>query len=213
MNCERVRELYVEALAAGRTLGDEVARHVETCVECREAIRGLSSTWSLLATLPSLEPRAEVAIRLRRRLRWERARESIVSAERWEHAALAGVLGFVLSVLLGLAVPYQTLVALCDQVVSEVLPTPAAYMVAGMVYGLLPMAAGAALVGPRGPRSGAVGLVEALLVFLVVLVPYLLLRCSEFPPALFAGFIGGITLGALAGGAGGAWLRRHAVSF
>ncbi|MGH7374852.1 MAG: hypothetical protein ACREJY_11560 [Candidatus Rokuibacteriota bacterium] len=202
----------MEALAAGRAPGAQVAGHVETCVGCRAEIEGLSATWHLFEALPVLEPRAEVAVRLRRRLRWERARETLVSRERWQQAALAGVLGFVLSVLLGLAVPYQTMVALCNQLVSALLPTPAAYLVAGMVYGLVPMAAGAALLGRRGPRSGAVGLVEALLVFLVVLVPYLILRCSEFPPALLTGFIGGITLGALAGGAGGIWLRRHAVS-
>lgn len=210
MECERVRELYVEALAAGRAPAGEVAGHVQTCVGCREEVPELSATWRLLEVLPALEPRAEVAARLGRRLRWERARETVVALERWQHAALAGVFGFVLSVLLGLAVPYQTLVDLCSRLVSTVLPTPAAYLVAGMVYGLLPMAAGAALLGRRGPRSGAVGLVETLLVFLVVLVPYLILRCSEFPPPLLAGFIGGITLGALAGGAGAAWLRRHA---
>jgi hypothetical protein len=212
VSCERIRELHVEALAAGLAPGNEVSGHVEICVECQRAIRDLNTTWSLLATLPALEPRAEVTVRLRRRLRWERVREGAVSLERWRRAALIGVFGFALSVLLGLAVPYQTLAALCDEWVAETLPTPAAYLVAGMVYGLLPMAAGAALLAPREARAGAVGLAEASLVFLVVLLPYLLLRCSEFPPPLLAGFVGGIALGAVAGGAGGAWLRRQAMS-
>lgn len=212
MECERIRELYVEALAAGGAPAHELAGHLETCVECRRTVQDLSTTWRLLETLPALEPRTEVTARLRRRLRWERARETLVSLERWQWAARTGMLGFVLSVLLGLAVPYQTLIGLCDQLVSALLPTPAAYLVAGIVYGLFPMAAGAALLGPRGVRAGAVGLAEASVVFLVMLLPYLVLRCSEFPPPLLAGFIGGITLGAVAGGTGGAWLRRHAVS-
>ena len=195
MDCHAVRELHVEALIAGRAASEEVERHLAACPACREETQALAATWTALAALPVLEPSPEVARRLHRRVRWEGIRESLASIESWQRAALAGVAGFVLSVVLSLLVPYQTMVALCQTIAPPSVPAPAAYLLAGVLYGLLPMLIGTAL--------------EAVFVFLLVLVPYVLLRCGEFPVSLLAGFVGGIALGATLGSAAGTGLRRR----
>lgn len=74
----------------------------------------------------------------------------------------------------------------------------------------------AALAGVAIPARGAavpgvLGLLEAPVVFLIALVPYVLSRCGDFPLALLVGFIAGIAAGAIAGGGAGTWLgHRHA---
>ncbi len=210
MDCQAVRELCVEALIAGRA-SEEVERHLAACPPCREETQTLAATWTALAALPVLEPSPDLARRLQRRVRWEGIQEALASIESWQRAALAGVAGFVVSVVLSLLVPYETMVAFCRAIAPRGLPTPAAYLVAGLLYGLLPMLVGTAVARRAGPGFGLLGAFEAAVVFLAVLVPYVLLRCGEFPLPLLAGFIGGIALGATLGGATRTGLgRRHA---
>lgn len=200
MNCDEVRERSIEALAAGLAVASEVEHHLTRCGSCQDEVRALAGTWEALAGLPLLEPSAGVARRLHRRLRWEARREAVTSLESWQRAALAGVAGFVASVVLSLVVPYQTMVRLCEAIAPNGLPTPAAYLMAGLLYGLLPMALGTALEARKTPVFRLPGALEAALVFMVVLVPYVVLRCGEFPAMLLGGFVGGIALGAVAGG-------------
>lgn len=209
MDCATARELYVEALAAGQSVAPPASRHIESCQGCRDEARALATTWAALGAIPQLEPSPAVARRLARRLRWEVAREALASLESWQRAALAGVAGFVLSVALSVALPYQATVTLCEWIVPDNVPLPAAYVLAGLLYGFVPMLAGAALQAraTTGPRF--IGSVESAAVFVVVLVPYVVLRCSEFPLGLLAGFMGGVALGALGGGAVGSALRRR----
>src|SRR6266849_2112555 len=108
MDCQAIREGYVEALVAGRAAPAEVDRHVAACPACREEVQGLARTWSALATVPLLTSAAEVAQQLYRRMRWERVRDTLTWIGAWQRAALAGVAGFVASVLLSLLVPYHT---------------------------------------------------------------------------------------------------------
>jgi hypothetical protein len=70
------------------------------------------------------------------------------------------------------------------------------------------MLIGTALEASGARVVGLTGMLEAVLVFLLVLVPYVLLRCGEFPVPLLAGFVGGIALGAALGGTAGAGLHR-----
>lgn len=209
MDCHAVRELYVEAVIAGRAASEEVERHLAACPACREETQTLAATWTALAALPVLEPSPDVARRLHRRVRWEGVREALVSMESWQRAALAGVAGFVVSVVLSLLVPYDTMVAFCQAIAPPSVPAPAAYLLAGVLYGLLPMLIGTALEA-RGARVvGLMGALEAVIVFLLVLVPYVLLRCGEFPVLLLVGFVGGIGLGATLGSAAGTGLCRR----
>lgn len=210
MDCEDVRAAYAESLVAGQSMADAAAHHLLACSGCREEAERLTATWTALGSLPLAEPSPRVGRILRRRVRWEAAREALRSLERWQEAALAGVVGFVLSVLLGLALPYEVMIAACQAVVPAV-PGALAYLMSGLVYGLIPMALSVAGDAWRRAVPGIVGAVEAPVVFLVALVPYVVLRCGEFPLALLTGFIAGIATGAVLGGGAGAWLgRRHA---
>lgn len=211
MNCERVPELFLDALTPGQPRPQAVDRHLEMCSACRREIDALVATWAALEALPLTEPDPRIGRKLRRLVLWETARETLASLERWRQAALVGVVSFVLSVLLAFAVPYQTMVAACREIVAGVLPTPLAFLLAGVLYGLVPLLIGTAWQARRAGAPGVVGVLEAPLVFLVALVPYVVLRCGEFPLALLTGFIGGIAVGAIAGGGAGTWLgRRHA---
>lgn len=209
MDCQAVRELYVEALVAGRAALDEVDRHVAACSACRETVQGLAGTWSVLAALPLLEPTPQVAQRLHRRMRWERVRDGFTSIDAWQRAALGGVAGFVVSVLLSLLVPYETMIAFCEAVAPRDLPGPIAFLAAGLLYGLLPMLVGTAVETRSRRVVGLFGALEAAAVFMAVLVPYVLLRCGEFPLPLLTGFVMGIGLGAAAGSVGAAAVIRR----
>lgn len=191
----------------------DVAAHVRGCGGCREELRGLQEVWSALAALPPLTPPPAIGWRLMQRIRRESARRELASVESWQRAAFAGVSAFILAVILSLLLPFEGMVDVCRALVPSALPTPATYLLAGLLYGILPMIGGTALPSLRATATGGVvGALEAALVFMVVLTPYVVLRCAEFPLPLLAGFIAGIALGAAGGGAVGAGLR-HRVSW
>lgn len=209
MDCEEARALLVESLLAGRAPAEAVARHLAGCDPCRAEADGLAATWAALGALPLQEPSGEVARRLRRRLYWEATLELLRSRRRWQEAALAGVLGFLASVLLGLALPYAVVIAACRMVVPGAVD-PLAYLLGGFLYGLVPMALAVAVQARRQAVPTLLGALEAPLVFLAAGLPYVAVRCAEFPPALLAGFAGGIAIGAVVGGGAGARLGRRA---
>ncbi len=208
MDCEEVRARWVESLLAGQAPADGVARHLAACAPCRGETGELAAAWTALGALPLRDPSARVARRLHRRLRWEAAREVLRSRERWQEAALAGIVGFLASVLLGLVLPYEIMIAACRTVVPDT-AGPLAYLLGGLVYGLVPMALGVAIQARRRAVPALLGALEAPLVFLAALVPYVVLRCAEFPLALLAGFAGGIAVGAVVGGSAGARIGRQ----
>lgn len=212
MDCEPARERYLEAIVGGHRPTDDVANHVASCPPCRDELDGLTAAWNALGALPPREPSPEIARRLRRRIRWEAIREAVGSLERWQQAALSGGVGIVVSILLALVVPYDTAVAFCRTAMSGVLPAPLTYLLAGALYGLVPMALGSLVPRRRTAVPRGVPALEASLVFAVAVVPYAVLLCAEFPPALLAGFLGGIIGGAVMGGTVGSWLitRRFA---
>lgn len=209
MNCQTAQEMVLDARLAGGSAPDEASAHVRNCPACADEIRRLTDAWAALAVLPLLEPSPRVSRRLRRRICWESAREAVASVESWQRAALAGVGGFVLSLVLSLLVPYETMVALCQGIAPQVTPSPGAYLAAGLLYGVVPMVTVAGIHG-RGPTAlaGLVGVLEAAVVFLMVVVPYVVAACG-FPPPLLVGFVGGVGVGALAGGAAAMALRHR----
>lgn len=209
MDCAAAREAYLGRLLAGDPASTEVDRHLAACAACREELAGLAATWTALETLRSPEPPAAVARRLRRRLRWAVAMEGLRSRERWERAAARAVLGFLLSVLLSLALPYDLTVALCRELLRALLPTPAAYALAGLLYGLIPMAAAAAWRGRRDAAPETLGALQASLLFVVLLLPYAVARCGDFPLPLLAGFLLGMAAGSAVGATGGARLSHR----
>jgi predicted anti-sigma-YlaC factor YlaD len=210
MNCEEVRQLYLADLTGEQPKPEGVERHLETCSACRQELQALAATWTALAGLSLIEPDPRIGRALRRRVRWEAAREVIASVESWQRAALAGVAGFVVSVLLSLIVPYDAMVRLCESIAPTSMPAAGSYLLAGLLYGLLPMVLGTAFGARNRAFFGLPGAVEAALVFMAVLVPYVALRCGEFPAALFVGFVSGIALGAVVGGVAGIRVPRRA---
>ncbi len=209
MNCEPAREAFLTACVAGSPASDEAQLHARECPACADEARRLADTWAALGALPLLELSAGASRQLRRRLRWEAARDALGSVGSWQRAALAGVGGFVLSIIFSLLLPYDSMVALCRALVPETIPAAAAYLGAGFLYGLVPMGIVAALQGRRGGAlGGVVGVIEASVVFVVVAVPYVVAACG-FPSPLLVGFVGGMALGALGGGTAAVGLRRR----
>lgn len=209
MDCQGIRESYVATLTTGGDFPADLARHVRECDGCRDELAGLAATWATLGRLPLVEPSPALASRLRRRLRWAVVWETAGSWPGWQGAALAGVFGVVISVLLSVVLPYDAMAALCRDLAPRFLPGPAAYWVAGLIYGLLPMSLAGALAGRGRGLLRSLGAVEAALVFLIVVLPYVVARCSEFPVALLTGFLGGIAAGGVAGAAAGARLTER----
>lgn len=145
MGCESALEQYVGTLTAGRAPLERVGQHLAWCRACRGETEDLAATWTVLAALPPVEPSPDVGRRLGRRVRWAAVGETLTSVERWQQAALAGVVGFILFVLLSLFVPFHTMVAVYRDIVPSVMPVPASYLFAGLLYGVVPMTIGTAL--------------------------------------------------------------------
>ena len=211
MDCETVRARSADAFLDGAPRPREIDVHLDGCAACRAHVDGLATAWAALEALPLVEPSRAVGRRLARRIGWEEARGALASPRGWRRAALAGGLAFAISVILALLVPYDTMAALCRDVVAAALPTPTAYAVAGLIYGLVPML----LVTPLRARSSEpprmVGALQAAVVFLAVLVPYAVVQCRGFGPVLITGFTLGIAIGAGLGAAAGTRLvERHA---
>ena len=209
MNCQDTQEAFLATCMSESPASEEARLHARECPACAEEIRRLADTWAALGALPLLEPSARVSRRLRGRLRWAVARDALGSIASWRRAALAGIGGFALSFIFSLLLPYDLMVTLCRAVAPETMPAAAAYLGAGFLYGLVPMViVGSLQSGHEGALPGVVGVLEASVMFLVVVVPYVVAACG-FPPPLLVGFVGGIALGALGGGAAATGLRRR----
>ncbi|MGH7355631.1 MAG: hypothetical protein ACRELS_13770 [Candidatus Rokuibacteriota bacterium] len=211
MDCETVRARYVDAFLEGAPRPTEIDVHLDGCAACRDHVAGLAAAWAALGALSFVEPSWAVGRRLARRIWWEEARGALAAPGGWRRAAPAGGLAFVVSVILAVLLPYDAIAALCRDVLTAALPTPTAYAVAGLIYGLVPMLVVAPVRARWSAPPGMVGALQAAVVFLSVLVPYAVVQCGGFGLVLIAGFTAGIAIGAGLGAAAGTWLvERHA---
>lgn len=197
LDCDRVKARLTEWLSDGPAGADaEVLRsHLRECRACAEELAALQEIWALLDRWPGLEPAPGVGRRLVRRIRWRLAWDAALAPEAWRAAALAAVIGVGLSISLSLLVPYDTLVALCRQLV----PGSGAFLLAGAAYGVMPLALGVFIGWRRESPGSWVGATETTLLFLAFLAPYAIVQCREFPLPAQVSFIGGLALGALGG--------------
>ena len=195
MECREVRARLVEWLSVEPTEPERetLRRHLDRCRACAEELAALRETWELLGRSPAPEPDPAVGRRLLRQVRWWTLRDALLTPEGWRAAALAAAIGVALSIGLSLLIPYNTLVALCRQLVPE----PGAFLLAGAVYGLMPLALGALVA--RRSRGPWVMTAETTFLFLILLAPYVVVQCREFPLPALVSFIGGLALGALGG--------------
>lgn len=210
MECHQAQQLFPASLSGELSDQSVVAlrEHCEACERCRAELNALSQTWTLLGRWPDAEPAPEIGTHLRRQIRRMALRESTLTVRGWTPAVLAGVIGVALSLGLSLLVPYSLLVSLCRQVFQVSDPHGAPYLVAGIIYGA-PLALGALIALTRPAAWGFLRSLQATLLFLLILAPYAIVQCREFPPALQLAFLSGMGVGALLGAAGGVWLGRH----
>jgi len=211
MDCEQVKDQIVALLPEGEEarLSEPVARHLAGCRSCREEAETLSRTWMLLGQWPETAPRDEVGARLLLSIRRQLLRESVLTVKGWVPAVLASVIGVGLSLVLSLLVPYSLLVSLCSEAFQVADLHAAPYLLSGMAYGL-PLALGVWIIRRRAMSGALIGSLEASLLFLVILAPYVIAQCREFAPALQVAFLSGLGGGAVVASLAGLWLARLA---
>lgn len=210
MDCEQIRKEVVTWLGerAGRQWPVPLARHLEGCEACRVEVNALQEAWTLLGRWPETSPTPEIRSSLVLAVRRKLLRESLLTARGWVPAALAALVGVALSLALSLLVPYSLLVSLCRQALQISDPHPAAFLLAGVAYGL-PLAAGVGLIRRRTPGSPVIGSFEASVLFLLFLAPYVIIQCRGFAPVFQAAFVSGLTSGAVGSSLAGLWLVRR----
>lgn len=121
----------------------------------------------------------------------------------------AAVIGVGLSLALSLVVPYSLLVSWCRQALELSEPHALPYLLAGAAYAV-PLALGVWLMGRQTLGGAVIGSLEASVLFLAVLSPYVIAQCRVFDPALQVAFFSGLAGGALVSSLGGGWLARFA---
>lgn len=210
MTCEQIREELTSRLVfkAGSPWPEPVAAHLEACAGCRAELDSLQETWTLIAQWPEVPPGQAIRARLIQRVRQQLLRDSILTVSGWTPAVLAAVIGVGLSLGLSLLVPYSVLISLCRETLQVSDPHAAPYLVAGMVYGI-PLALGVWILRKRVPGGALIGSLEASLLFLVILAPYIIAQCREFAPALQAAFVSGLAGGAVISSLAGLGLSRR----
>ncbi len=193
MDCEPIRDEVVTLLQAGGgpPWPERLAQHLEACEGCRAAAEDLSRTWAVLGQWPEAAPRQEIRARLVQKIRRQLVKESVLTASGWTPAALAATVGVTVSLGLSFLIPYSLLASWCRQALQVADSHPAAFLVAGAAYGL-PLALGAWLIQRRVLVGAIVGSLEASLLFLLILVPYVILQCREFAPPLQVAFVSGL---------------------
>ncbi len=208
-DCEQVRDAFLSRLPAGQGAGfpEAVAGHLDRCAACRTELEALSRTWALLGQLPEVAPPEHLRAGLARRIRRRLLRESVLTVGGWVPAVLAAALGVGVSVALSLAVPYASLVAWCERLLATSEPHPAAYLLAGVAYGL-PLALGAWTLRARALRGGLIRSLEAAVLFFLILTPYVMAECRDFLPPLRLAFVSGLGIGAGAASLAGLGLAR-----
>ncbi len=210
MQCWQVSEFLTAHIAHELPEAErrEVLAHLEVCPGCRADLAELQKPWSLLRGLPEVEPGRAVGRRLLRQIRWLMVWDAIRSLEGWRAAFVPAAVGILLSVGLSLLLPYDALVEFCRRVVGNPSLEPGAFLMAGLVYGLVPLVPATWIVARSRRGLTLVQGVEAAVLFLVLVAPYAIIQCRGFPVPGMAGFLAGITIGAFLGSIGWRWGTR-----
>lgn len=207
MDCGEVRERFLAPVVIAETgpWREQVTRHLDGCGPCRAEAEALARTWALLDRWPDASPAEAVRGRLRRRIRRRLLRDAVLSVP----PVLAAGIAVGLSLALSLLIPYPVLVSLCRAAlrVSEAHAAP--YLVAGVAYGL-PMAVGVLVLRRRAPLGALAGSLDAALLFVLILTPWVFVQCRDFAPLPRAVFLSGLGAGAVAAGLAGLGLARWA---
>jgi len=138
-------------------------------------------------------------------------REAVLTVRGWTPAVLAAAIGVGLSLVLSFLIPYPQLIRLCQEVLQSFAPSSVHYLVAGMVYGL-PVALGAMSIMQRSRESVLIKSLEASLLFLLIIAPYAIAQCREFPLLVQITFLSGMGIGALLPTVGGTWVLARFLS-
>lgn len=211
MNCEEALAILTGKLAGQVEAADdaEAERHLHACLACRREWEALTATWMLLRDLPLEAPDPAVAAqlfnRIARQIRWQ-----------WLLPRAAGLAaaGAFLTVGLIALVPFKKTIVFCLGLLAGA-PTQApadlaAFFVAGLPYGLLPLLVATVLFwrwsGLPRLRWWGWGL------FNLVTLPYVAIRCSEFSLELTLMLLLGFVAGAWLGGIGGGWVYQLKVT-
>ncbi len=210
MQCWQVSEFLTAHIADELPEAErqEVLAHLETCQGCRAELAGLQKTWNLLTRLPEIEPGPVIGRRLLRQVRWLIVWDAVRSLQGWRVAFVPAAVGIVLSVGLSLLLPYDALVEFCRRTIGSLALEPGAFLMAGLVYGLVPLVPATWIAGQSRPGLTLVQGVEVAFLFLVLVAPYAIIQCRGFPVPGMAGFLGGMTIGAFLGSIGWRWSTR-----
>ena len=214
MQCEEVRDqLLVMVTGGGRVPPqDPVARHLDTCEACRHELESLGKTWALLGRWPEASPGPTIGDRLARRVRWLGVRVAVLTVRGWTPAVLSAAIGVGLSLALSFLVHYSDLVRFCREALRTSDFSSVPFLVAGIAYGL-PVAIGSIVI-MRHSRSGLlIKSLETSLLFLLIIGPYVIAQCREFPPLLQAALLLGMGAGALLPTVGGLWVVGRFLGF
>jgi predicted anti-sigma-YlaC factor YlaD len=210
MDCERVRDEFLSELVTGEdhACPEPVRRHLEGCEGCRTELGELHRVWAALGQLPEAEPGAEVATRLMRRVRRQVIREAVLTVGGWVPAVLAAVVGVTLSLGLAFVLPYPSLVSLCQEALRLSEDSVPPYLLAGTAYGV-PLALGVWILRRHAVSGTVIRGVEASVLFLAILAPFVIAQCREFAPALRVAFVSGLGVGAVGSTLAGLGLVRR----
>ena len=127
----------------------------------------------------------------------------------WVPAVLAAAVGVGMSLTVSVVVPYSALVALCQETLGVSDRQAEPYVLAGIAYGA-PLALGAWILRRRLVSGALIGGLEASLLYLVLLAPYVIAQCQEFAPVLRVAFLSGLGVGALGSSLAAFGIRRLA---
>lgn len=216
MKCLDVRAELTAYLAneVGQEARVALDTHLAGCPPCWDELEALRETWGALGGLPAPRPSPDLEGRILARATVEGGRLRARRLLRPLRVPLAALLAALLSIGLSTLVPYEAAARLCRDALEGLplasgLAEAAGAFLVGLLYAALPVLLIALLIARlNGHRPLAQGGSTAAL-FVLVLTPYALAACSGLPAAFVTSLLGGLTVGAFAGGPGGFWLGRR----
>jgi hypothetical protein len=124
MNCNEIRERMPDVAAGFSQLTADESKHLETCAECTQQLKGMRATMALLDEWQAPEPSPYFDVRLQARLREEMAKPQAGWLSWFRRPVLAAALTVLMGVGIGLFVTQKPGVTEGDgpQVVADVGP-------------------------------------------------------------------------------------------